>query len=334
MIIKLKLDATEENIAFFKEELMSKYLLTGNVLRSDKNCLIQILGDTTRLSSNHFDAYEFVESGRMIEEPYKLARKKHALDKTIINVNGVEFGGSEAIVIAGPCAVESQEQISSIASFVASKGAQVLRGGISKPRTSPYAFQGFKEQGIRFIENAKSESGLLTICEIVSAEQIDEYFDVVDIYQVGARNMYNYELLKALSKTDKPVLLKRGMSATIEEWLLAAEYILAGGNSKVMLCERGIRTFETEYRNVMDINGVVALKHLTHLPIIVDPSHGCGKWWMVNDLAKAAVMVGADGIMVEVHNHPEDALSDGFQSLRFDNFSELMEDVAKINAIR
>lgn len=249
----------------------------------------------------------------------------------IVKVGNVSIGGNNIVMMAGPCAVESEEQLMKCAKIVKKAGANILRGGIVKPRTSPYTYQGIGgKEGIRLMKMASKETGLPIVSEIMSIEQLEKFGNELDMIQIGARNMQNFELLKALGKINKPILLKRGMSATIEEWLLSAEYILSGGNQNVVLCERGIRTFETAYRNVMDINAVPMIKKMSHLPIIVDPSHGTGKYWMVEPLAMAGIGAGADGLMVEVHPNPEIALSDGPQSLTEENFESLMEKVEKI----
>lgn len=229
--------------------------------------------------------------------------------------------------MAGPCSVETEEQIISVAKSVKLGGAAMLRGGAFKPRTSPYSFQGLKEKGLELLKIAKQETGLPVVTEIMSADKIERFVEDVDVIQVGARNMQNFELLKELGKTDKPILLKRGLSATIEEWLMSAEYIMAGGNDSVILCERGIRTFENYTRNTLDLSAIPAVKKLSHLPVVVDPSHAAGMWWMVEPLAKAAVAVGADGLIIEVHNDPEHALCDGAQSLKPERFGRLMQDL-------
>ena len=237
------------------------------------------------------------------------------------------MGGKQITVMAGPCSVETREQIIGVAEDVKQMGAAILRGGAFKPRTSPYSFQGLQETGLDLLKEAKAVTGLPIITEIMSADKIERFVEDVDVIQVGARNMQNFELLKELGKTDKPILLKRGLSATIEEWLMSAEYIMAGGNDSVILCERGIRTFENYTRNTLDLSAIPAVKKLSHLPVVVDPSHAAGMWWMVEPLAKAAVAVGADGLIIEVHNDPEHALCDGAQSLKPERFGRLMQDL-------
>ena len=251
----------------------------------------------------------------------------------MINVGGVEIGGRKIQVIAGPCSVETQEQVTDIAKSIKLGGASMLRGGAFKPRTSPYSFQGLKEVGLEYLKGAKKETGLPIVTEIMSPYMIERFVEDVDLIQVGARNMQNFELLKELGKTNKPILLKRGLAATIEEWLMAAEYIMSEGNENVILCERGIRTFETYTRNTLDVSAIPAVKKLSHLPVVVDPSHAAGLWWMVEPLAKAAVAVGADGLLIEVHNNPEAALCDGAQSLRPERFARLMGELKGIARI-
>lgn len=248
----------------------------------------------------------------------------------IVEVNGVQFGGKEIIVIAGPCAVENKEQLIETARWVTSEGARVLRGGAFKPRTSPYSFQGLGEEGLKLLRNAKEETGLPIVTEVMDTRQVEIVSQYADMLQVGSRNMQNYPLLKEVGMSGKPILLKRGMMATVEEFLLAAEYILNQGNENVVLCERGIRTFETSTRNTLDLSAVPMLKHLSHLPVIVDPSHGTGIRWMVPVMARAAVAAGADGLIMEVHYHPENALCDGQQSLNLEEFGTMMTDLRKI----
>ena len=261
----------------------------------------------------------------MLSENYKRADRLFHPNNTEININGNIIGGKKLAVMAGPCSVESKEQILSIAKDVKISGATFLRGGAFKPRSSPYSFQGLKEEGLELLKLAKSETNLPIVTEITSIEYLDEYIENVDVIQVGARNMQNYELLKKLGKTTKPILLKRGFSSTIEELLMSAEYIMAEGNGNVILCERGIRTFENFTRNTLDLSAIPAIKKLSHLPVIVDPSHATGIWWMVEPLSMAAVAAGADGLLIEVHNDPENALCDGIQSIKTDKFAMLME---------
>lgn len=263
--------------------------------------------------------------------PYKKASRINHPENTVIKINGEEIvGGKKLMMIAGPCSVESEEQVIEIAKKVKKSGATVLRGGAFKPRTSPYAFQGFKYDGLELLKKAREATGLKIVTEIMSTDDIEIFDRDVDIIQVGARNMQNFDLLKKLGKLNKPVLLKRGLSATIEEWLMSAEYIMSEGNEQVILCERGIRTYETSMRNTLDISAIPMIKKLSHLPVIVDPSHAAGIRWMVEPLSKAAVSVGADGLIIEVHNNPEHALCDGKQSITPDMYDELYKDLKKI----
>jgi len=268
-----------------------------------------------------------VNVGFKIPEKVSLKAKQ---ERTIVKIAEVEAGGSDIIIIAGPCAVESSEQLFETARAVKSGGAKILRGGAFKPRTSPYSFQGLGEEGLKLLAQIRKETGIPVVTEVMDTRQVELVASYADMIQIGSRNMQNYPLLKEAGRCKKPVLLKRGMMATIEEFLLAAEYVLSQGNDQVILCERGIRTFETSTRNTLDLSAVPMLKHLTHLPVIVDPSHGTGLRWMVPAMSKAAVAVGADGLIIEVHNHPEKALCDGHQSLSLDEFSQLMTDLKKI----
>ena len=268
-----------------------------------------------------------VNVGFKIPEKVSVKAKQ---ERTIVKIAEVEAGGSDIIIIAGPCAVESSEQLFETARAVKSGGAKILRGGAFKPRTSPYSFQGLGEEGLKLLAQIRKETGIPVVTEVMDTRQVELVASYADMIQIGSRNMQNYPLLKEAGRCKKPVLLKRGMMATIEEFLLAAEYVLSQGNDQVILCERGIRTFETSTRNTLDLSAVPMLKHLTHLPVIVDPSHGTGLRWMVPAMSKAAVAVGADGLIIEVHNHPEKALCDGHQSLSLDEFSQLMTDLKKI----
>ena len=306
MIIVLKPSATEEQITKF---------IKVNKWDGVHSTVLGLIGDTTKIDIEYIDAQDIVENVKRVQEPYKKANRKFHPDNTVIKINdNVTIGDGSLHIMAGPCSVESEEQIVQIAKDVKASGATLLRGGAFKPRTSPYAFQGLKAEGLDLLKTARRETGLPIVTEIMRASHID-MFENVDIIQVGARNMQNFELLKELGKIDKPILLKRGLSATIEEWLMSAEYIMAGGNDKVMLCERGIRTYETFTRNTLDISAIPIIKKLSHLPVIVDPSHASGKSWLVEPLAMAAVAAGADGLIIEVHNDPPHALSDGAQSL-------------------
>ena len=315
MIIVLKPSATEEQITKFTNMLKESYDVKVNKWDVVHSTVLGLIGDTTKIDIEYIDAQDIVENVKRVQEPYKKANRKFHPDNTVIKINdNVTIGDGSLHIMAGPCSVESEEQIVQIAKDVKASGATLLRGGAFKPRTSPYAFQGLKAEGLDLLKTARRETGLPIVTEIMRASHID-MFENVDIIQVGARNMQNFELLKELGKIDKPILLKRGLSATIEEWLMSAEYIMAGGNDKVMLCERGIRTYETFTRNTLDISAIPIIKKLSHLPVIVDPSHASGKSWLVEPLAMAAVAAGADGLIIEVHNDPPHALSDGAQSL-------------------
>ncbi|MBQ7459813.1 MAG: 3-deoxy-7-phosphoheptulonate synthase [Oscillospiraceae bacterium] len=284
--------------------------------------ILGLIGDTTSIDINLLNALDIVEDVKRVQEPYKKCNRKFHPEDTVIKVGDTQIGGGNLTMMAGPCAVESEEQIVSIARLVKASGATLLRGGAFKPRTSPYSFQGLREEGIKLLEIAKAETGLPIVTEIMDASQLD-CFENVDVIQVGARNMQNFELLKVLGKTDKPILLKRGLANNYQEFLMSAEYIMAGGNEKVILCERGIRTFETYTRNTLDISLVPSMKTLSHLPVIIDPSHAAGKYALVPSLSYAAVAAGADGLIIEVHCDPEHAMSDGPQSLKPELFDEV-----------
>ena len=306
----------------------------GNIhaqtIEGEQTNVIGLVGDTTRLNEDDIAANQIVESVKRVQEPYKLANRKFHHEDSIITVpsaNGdVKIGGSQFQIIAGPCSVESEEQITAIAKEVKKSGANLLRGGAFKPRTSPYAFQGLHDEGLRLLLEAKKETGLPIVTEIMSPAHLN-LFEDVDVIQVGARNMQNFELLKELGHCKKPILLKRGLANTLEELLMSAEYIMASGNPNVILCERGIRTFETATRNTLDISAVPMLKSRSHLPVIIDPSHACGIAWMVEPMAKAAAAVGADGLIIEVHNNPPKALCDGKQSITPDAFDKLVQTI-------
>lgn len=295
----------------------------------ENHTIMGLVGDTSVVDIDLLEALDIVETVKRIQEPYKSANRKFHPADTIIDVRGVKVGGGHFTIMAGPCSVESREQIVGIAKDVKEAGAGMLRGGAFKPRTSPYAFQGLRGDGITLLIEARKETGLPIVTEIMDLSQLS-LFEDVDVIQVGARNMQNFELLKELGKIDKPILLKRGLSSTIQEFLMSAEYIMAGGNNKVILCERGIRTFETATRNTLDISAVPVLKGLTHLPIIIDPSHATGYSKLVKSMSLAAAAAGADGLMIEVHNDPPHAMSDGQQSLTPEAFRQL---TAAVNAI-
>ena len=323
MIIKLKNSITNKEYLDLCAKIEELGLTPKNV-DSENHKVLNIIGDTSKIDETTISSWPGVSNVTRIQVPYKLASLEAHPEPTIIDVCGVKIGGDNFTVMAGPCSVESEEQIISVANDVKASGAKILRGGAYKPRTSPYAFQGLALEGLDLLKEARKVTGLPIITEIPSIDLIPRFVEEVDIIQVGARNMQNFELLKALGKIDKPILLKRGLCNTINEWLMAAEYILAGGNSKVILCERGIRTYETYTRNTLDLSAVLAVKELSHLPVIVDPSHSTGRWSMVEAMSKAALACGADGIIVEVHNNPECALCDGAQSLKPAKFDKMM----------
>ncbi|MGN0784729.1 MAG: 3-deoxy-7-phosphoheptulonate synthase [Candidatus Aphodomorpha sp.] len=306
--------------------------LDVHVSRGSEHMLLGLIGDTSRIDIDLIQALEIVESVKRIQEPYKNANRKFHPDDSVFDVGaGNPIGGGHFQLIAGPCSVESEEQICAIARAVKASGATMLRGGAFKPRTSPYAFQGLREEGIRLLLAAKAETGLPIVTELMDISQLPLFADV-DVIQVGARSMQNFEMLKELGHTDKPILLKRGLSNTLQELLMSAEYIMAGGNERVILCERGIRTFEPQTRNTLDLSAVPMLKELSHLPVVVDPSHATGIWRLVRPMALAAAAAGTDGIMVEVHNDPPHALCDGPQSITPENFDGLAKEVAAVRA--
>ncbi len=326
MIIILKNGANPQKVDALKQDLI-KQGFKLHLSEGTESSLIGLIGDTTHVHEDQLRALEVVEDVKRIREPYKKANRSMHPEDTVIDICGRKIGGGNFQVIAGPCSIETKEQIIEVANNVKKSGAHLLRGGAFKPRTSPYAFQGLHEQGLELLLEAKKATGLPIVTEIMSAEHLP-LFEDVDVIQVGARNMQNFELLKELGKLDKPILLKRGLANTIDELLMSAEYIMAGGNEKVILCERGIRTFETSTRNTLDISAIPVLKQKTHLPVIVDPSHAAGIRALVEPLSLAAVAAGADGLMIEVHNNPEKALCDGAQSLTPEMFDRLM---VKIN---
>lgn len=332
MILVINNKASESEINFIKERILKM----GCQVHESKGVnyhIIGVVGDTSNIETGIFETTETIDKVIRVQEPYKKANRLFHPENTEVKVGDEIIGGKKIAIIAGPCSVESPEQILSIAQSVKASGASFLRGGAFKPRTSPYSFQGLKMQGLEMLKYAKEQTGLPIVSEIMSTEFIDEFVEDVDIIQVGARNMQNFELLKRLGKTNKPILLKRGLSATIEELLMSAEYILAGGNENVILCERGIRTFENYTRNTLDLSAIPAIKKLSHLPVIVDPSHAAGLWWMVEPLSKAAIAVGADGLIIEVHNDPENAMSDGNQSIKPNRFDSLMGKLKLITSL-
>ena len=326
MIIVMNPKCSEREVADVKNELTKQGLGT-HLSQGETFCIIGVVGDTRSIDSNSILTFNGVDKILKVEEPFKKANRLFKPEDTVINVNGTLVGGNHLGIMAGPCSVESEEQIIEIAKSVKASGANFLRGGAFKPRTSPYSFQGLELEGLRLLKRAKEETGLSIVTEIMSTNYIDEFVRDVDVIQVGARNMQNFDLLKQLGKTNKPILLKRGLSSTIEEWLMSAEYIMAGGNENVILCERGIRTYEGYTRNTLDLSAIPVIKKLSHLPVIVDPSHASGYWYLVEPLAKAAIAAGADGLMIEVHNDPQHALSDGQQSVKPELFDTIMKKV-------
>ncbi len=298
--------------------------LKAHVSVGEGTTIVGLVGDTSRINSFTFSSHDIVNNVLRVSEPFKKANRMfHPVD-TVIDVCGRKIGKGYFVIISGPCSVESEEQIVGIARELKKAGASFLRGGAYKPRTSPYSFQGLGLEGLDYLKSARQETGLPIVSEIMSTDVLDRFVEDVDIIQVGARNMQNFVMLRELGRTNKPILLKRGLSATFEEWLMSAEYILSEGNEKVILCERGIRTFETYTRNTLDLSAVPAVKKLSHLPVIVDPSHGTGKAWMVGPMSKAALVSGADGVVIEVHNNPKCALSDGEQSITPDEYAAIL----------
>ena len=330
MIIILKENTTSKELSSLSDMLKAQGV-TPHVTQGVHQTILGLVGDTTKIDIESLSQLKIVEAVRRIQEPFKNANRKfHPLD-TVIQVKDAVIGGGGLTLIAGPCSVESEEQIISVARSVKASGAQILRGGAFKPRTSPYAFQGMREEGINLLLQAKKDTGLPIVTEIMDLSQLD-LFSEIDIIQVGARNMQNFELLKQLGRSDKPVLLKRGLANTYQELLMSAEYIMAYGNEKVILCERGVRTFETYTRNTLDISAVPALKKLSHLPVIIDPSHAAGIADFVAPLSLAAVAAGTDGLIIEVHNDPTHAKCDGAQSLTPEMFDKLTGQLKKIKA--
>lgn len=292
--------------------------------------IIGCIGDTTRIDSKLFEVDSAVEKVMHVQEPYKLVNRAFHPEDSSIDVSGVKVGQKNLAMIAGPCSVESFEQVLEIAKAVKASGANMLRGGAFKPRTSPYSFQGLGLEGLDILCAVKKETGLPIVTELMSPDYLDIFNEKVDLIQIGARNMQNFDLLKQLGQIDRPILLKRGLNATYEEWIMSAEYIMASGNENVILCERGVRTFESYTRNTLDLQSIPVVRKLTHLPIVIDPSHAGGKWWLVEPMAKASIAAGADGLMIEVHNNPECALCDGAQSLKPDKYSTLIEEITQI----
>lgn len=329
MIIKLKNNVTPNQIDELKSHLISKGFEIHESF-GKSTIIIGVIGDTTTIEPNSLYAYEYVDTVLRVQEAFKKANRKFKPEDTIVDVAGIKIGGKNVVVIGGPCAVESKEQIDEITPLVIEAGAKILRGGAFKPRTSPYSFQGLEQKGLEILNQAKNKYKIPVVSEIMSVDDIDSFVENVDLIQVGARNMQNFALLKELGKINKPILLKRGIANTIEEWLMSAEYILAGGNSNVILCERGIRTFESSTRNTLDISSIPVIKKLSHLPIIIDPSHAAGRWEYIESLSLASIAAGADGLIIEVHQTPETALSDGQQSLKPEKFKNLVAKCKKV----
>ena len=330
MIIVFKPKTTDEDVQKIVKQVEDKGLTTHIVVGTETT-ICGVIGDVTKVDPKQLEVSPVVDHVMRVSEPYKLANRAFHPEDSIIDVAGVKVGGDHLALIAGPCSVESKEQVIMIAKAAKAAGANMLRGGAFKPRTSPYAFQGMGTAGLDILLAAKEETGLPIVSELMSAEYIEEFNEKVDLVQIGARNMQNFDLLKEVGKRcTKPILLKRGLSATYEEWIMSAEYIMASGNPNVILCERGVRTYETYTRNTLDLQAIPVIKRLTHLQIIIDPSHAGGKWWLVEPMAKAAVAAGCDGLMIEVHNDPEHALCDGPQSLKPEKYTELLKQVGEI----
>ena len=329
MIIVLKQGTTQQEIDTVTNAVVARGVSVSPIVGTEMT-ILGLTGDTSRIDPDQLESFHCVERIMKVAEPFKKANRAFHPAPSEIKIGNTVVGGKKLAIMAGPCSVESNEQITAVALAVKDAGATVLRGGAFKPRTSPYSFQGLAYEGLDMLCHAREQTGLPIVTELMSPYDIDTFVDKVDCIQVGARNMQNFDLLKQLGKIRKPILLKRGLSATIEEWLMSAEYIMAGGNEQVILCERGIRTFETYTRNTLDLSAICAVKKLSHLPVIVDPSHSTGKSWMVQPITRAAIAVGADGVMIEVHNDPAHALCDGAQSITPAAFVDVMADIRKI----
>ncbi|MFO7637496.1 MAG: 3-deoxy-7-phosphoheptulonate synthase [Clostridia bacterium] len=329
MVIILKPKSSEESIRSLVEDVSKMGVKVEKVVGSDYT-ILGLVGDTSGISMDQIGLYPIVHRVMRIQEPFKRANKLFHPEPSLVEVCGIPVGGEKVILIAGPCSVESEEQIVALARAVKAMGGSFLRGGAFKPRSSPYSFQGLGFEGLELLKVARRETGLPIVSEVLSEDMVERFCEDVDLIQVGARNMQNFMLLRELGRTKKPILLKRGISATIEEWLMSAEYILSEGNPNVILCERGIRTFERYTRNTLDLSAIPSVKNLSHLPVIVDPSHATGISWMVAPMARAAVAAGADGVMIEVHDCPEKALCDGQQSMTPQAMSELLDNLRTI----
>ena len=329
MIIVLKPGTKKDDVSRV-EQLIKKKGLDTHIVEGAGQTVVGCLGDTSKIDARLFEVDRSVDKVIHVQEPYKLANRAFHPEDSVIDVSGIKVGGDNLALIAGPCSVETFDQVLGIAKAVKASGANMLRGGAFKPRTSPYSFQGLGLAGLDILCAVKEEVGLPIVTELMSEKYLDVFNEKVDLIQIGARNMQNFDLLKELGQLDRPILLKRGLNATYEEWIMSAEYIMASGNENVILCERGIRTFESYTRNTLDLQSIPVLRKLTHLPIIIDPSHAGGKWWLVDSMAKASVAAGADGLMIEVHNDPETALCDGAQSLKPEKYDFLLKDLSKI----
>ena len=330
MVVIMNADATQADIEGVISAIEEKGL-EAKVMEGAHQKIVGVIGDKTKLAATPLDAMHGVETTVAISKSYKLASREFHPATTVVDIRGIKIGDGTPVVMAGPCAVESREQLLETAQLVKEGGAQFIRGGAYKPRTSPYAFQGLEEEGLKYLAEAREKTGLAVVTEVTVVEAVDTVAAYADLLQVGARNMQNFGLLKAVGRAGKPVMLKRGLAATIDEWLNAAEYIMNEGNPNVILCERGIRTYETYTRNTFDISAIPAIKHLSHLPIIADPSHGTGKWRMIKPVSLASIAAGADGLIIEVHPNPARALSDGPQSLTPENYRDLMASVQKLS---
>ena len=330
MVVIMNADATQADIEGVISAIEEKGL-EAKVMEGAHQKIVGVIGDKTKLAATPLDAMRGVETTVAISKSYKLASREFHPAATVVDIRGIKIGDGTPVVMAGPCAVESREQLLETAQLVKEGGAQFIRGGAYKPRTSPYAFQGLEEEGLKYLAEAREKTGLAVVTEVTVVEAVDTVAAYADLLQVGARNMQNFGLLKAVGRAGKPVMLKRGLAATIDEWLNAAEYIMNEGNPNVILCERGIRTYETYTRNTFDISAIPAIKHLSHLPIIADPSHGTGKWRMIKPVSLASIAAGADGLIIEVHPNPARALSDGPQSLTPENYRDLMASVQKLS---